>query len=160
VVDLLQVVEGLAYVGFIAGAIFAVWELREVRRDRATQLMLSMMGAVSSRDMQEMVRPIEDSEYGSAQEAEERCGRVALYAVGGYFECLGYLVAQRMIDSKAVFEGLGIVDVWDKMKPWVLVERENHGPAQFENFEKAAELERTYFAKREEKRVWASEKTV
>ena len=42
VVDVLQVLEGLAHVGFIAGAIFAVLELRGISRERRANTVVDM----------------------------------------------------------------------------------------------------------------------
>ena len=52
-VDILQVLEGAAYVGFIAGAIFAVMELRTLSKDRKTELTMRMNEHWASKDFEE-----------------------------------------------------------------------------------------------------------
>jgi hypothetical protein len=105
-----------------------------------------------------MARNIYDCEFTDAKEAEEKCGRKALNGMGGYFEGLGYLVRRGLIDREAVFEVMAIGDIWEKMKPWILKERETAkggGPALFEHFEYAAEMERAWEAKKKRKGVRA-----
>lgn len=41
-VDLIQVLEGAAYVGFILGAVFAVLELRGIGRERRVSIVVDM----------------------------------------------------------------------------------------------------------------------
>ena len=144
----MDVLEGAAYVSFIVGAAFAVWQLYELRRDRATQLVLSLMETMASREVQEMSRKIWDCEFSDAAEAEAKCGLEALNAIGGWHEGLGYLVRRRLINPEAVFEIMEIGAVWERMKPWLLKEREKSGSAMYEHFEYATRMEREYEAKR------------
>ena len=146
--ELMEVLEVVTYLSFILLALFAVFELRIMARDRTTQLVLSMMEAMSSRETQEMIRKVEDSEFSDAEEAEEKCGRVALHAICGYHEGLGYIVRRKMIAREAIFETVGVLDTWEKVKPWALKESERErAPRLFEHFEYSAEIERTWEAK-------------
>ena len=149
----MEILEGAAYISFIVGAAFAVWQLYEMRRDRATQLVLSMMDTMASPEIQEMSRKIWDCEFSNAEEAEAKCGAGPLNAIGGWHEGMGYLVRRRLVDPEAVFEVMQVGAVWDKLKPWLLKEREKSGPAMYEHFEYIARMEREYDAKKKRKGV-------
>jgi len=151
-VDLMQVLQGLAYVGLIAGTAFTLWQLYEMRRDRGTHLVLSIVNTVTSRDTQELGRKVFDNEETDANGIEEACGRTALYSVGSFIDDIGYLVRRRMVDRECALETIAFADAWDKMKPWILREREKRGFAQlFHNMEYVAQLQREDKAKKEER---------
>jgi hypothetical protein len=147
----MEILEAGTYISFIAGALFAVWQLYDMRRDRKTQLVLGIMEAMSSRENQEMMRSILECESRDAKEIEEKCGRNALFRVGAYFEGLDYLLGRGLVDREPVFEVMTIAMLWKKMKPWVLKEREKMGKIEadsfLEHFEQAAEMKRKYHVK-------------
>jgi hypothetical protein len=152
--DLMQVLQGLAYVGLIAGTAFTIWQLYEMRRDRGTHLVLTIMSTISSRDTQELGRKVFDAEKTDAKGIEEACGRTALYSVGSFIDDVGYLVRRRMVDRECALETIAFADAWDKMKPWILREREKRGPMHlFHNIEYMAQLQRQQEAKEKEEGV-------
>jgi len=118
VVDLMQVLEGLAYVGFIAGAIFAVLELRGFRQDRSTELVMRMNEFMCSRDFAEMTARFMKARFKTAKEAEEQLSMADLLMAADYFEGVGYLAKRRLIPTKIIVDTLPSDYAWDKIKPW------------------------------------------
>ena len=120
VVNILHVLEGAAYVGFIAGAFFTVVELRGVARDRRTQVVVDIMRHIGTVEFQEQLEKIEKTRFSSGEEARERCGYVPLGVVSHINEQVGLLLRMKLVDASLVHESIGIADAWDKMKPWCL----------------------------------------
>jgi hypothetical protein len=147
----MQILEAGTYISFIAGALFAVWQLYDIRRDRKTQLVLGIMDTMSSRENQEMLRSVLECESTDAQEIEEKCGRITLFRLGAYYEGLGYVIRRGLVDRETVFEVITMASLWLKMEPWVLREREKMGKVEadtfMEHFENAAELKYKYHMK-------------
>jgi hypothetical protein len=135
VVDVLQVLEGLAYVGFIAGAIFAVIELRGIGKDRRVGIVVNMFSSFIATDMTEAYSKIITGDFQSAAEMEQKCSHSSLARIAGFFEGVGYLSRKRLVDPKVVMDFLPIVAVWRKMKLWVMFDRERTSPSQWTEFE-------------------------
>ena len=141
-VDILQVLEGLAYVGFIAGAIFAVLELRGISKDRRAQTTMNLYSSFVSSDMTEAYAKVMAEEFRDPADMEKRCSYASLARIAGFYEGVGYLCRKRLVDPKVAIDFLPITAVWRKMEPWVLFNRERTDPGQwmeFEYFANAAE---------------------
>ncbi len=134
-VDILQVLEGAAYVGFIAGAIFAVIQLRTISKDRKTAVIVELYSAFISTDMAEAYSKVLDGDFPSAVDMEQKCSHASLARIAGFYEGAGYLARKKLVDPKVVIDFLPTTSVWNKMKPWVMFDRERMGPSQWMEFE-------------------------
>jgi len=147
VVEILQVLEGAAYVGFIAGAIFAVLQLREIGKDRRVGVVVNMYSTFISTDMTEAYSKIITEDFQSAADMEQKCSHASLAKIAGFYEGVGYLARKRLVDPKVVIELLPITVVWRKMMPWVMLDRERTAPSQWVEFEYLARMTEVYDAK-------------
>ena len=146
-VDLLQVLEGAAYVGFIAGAIFAVLELRGIGRDRRVGMVVDMYSSFVETDMAEAYSKVITGTYGSAEDIEQKCSHSSLAKIAGFFEGVGYISRKKFVDPSVVMDFLPVVAVWNKMQPWVMYDRERTSPTQWVEFEYLARATEAYDAK-------------
>jgi hypothetical protein len=147
VVDIVQVLEGLAYVGFIAGAIFAVLELRGIGRDRRVSLVVDMYSSFVETDMTEAYSKVITGSYRNAEDIEQKCSHSSLAKIAGFFEGVGYISRKKFVDPSVVMDFLPVVAVWNKMQPWVMYDRERTSPTQWMEFEYLARATEVYDAK-------------
>jgi len=148
VVDILQVLEGATYVGFVASAIFAVLELRSMARDRRTELALRMTEYWCSLEFQEAAAKFLKARFTSAKEAEEQCSLPALLMAAGFFEKIGYMARKKLVPMDMVLETMPVEYCWEKTKIWALdkelddPERARYPRATYPNFEWLAKEDR------------------
>jgi len=142
VVDMLQVLEGAAYVGFIAGAIFAVMELRDMSRDRKLELMQRMNDVWCTPTFEEATIKLMRSDFKTLQEAEEKIPVVMLKLVADYFDHAASLARYGFIDKKLMADVLAYETCYDKMKPWIDGWEELVGYGRYEDFRWMANEER------------------
>jgi len=135
VVDILQVLEGAAYVGFIAGAIFAVLELRTISKDRKTDLLVHIAEHWSSREFVEAIASYAEGDFHSAETAEKTCPRVHLMMMSEYFDSMATLARKKAVSFDLMAGLLDFEGVWGRMKPWCLHMREKTNPSEFKDFE-------------------------
>ena len=133
-VDVLPYLEGLAYVGFIAGAIFAVLELRGISRDRKTSIVQDMFSRFGY-DVISAYSKVANGSFKNAQDMEQKCSYESLVQLASYFEGVGYLVRRGLVDKKIVAECLPTVSIWRKMEPWAIWDREKTDPTMWAEFE-------------------------
>jgi hypothetical protein len=101
VVDIPQVLEGAAYVGFIVGAIFAVLELHSISKDRKTDLMLRINEFWGRPEWYEAITRINKANFKDAKEAEDQCSEVSLMMVTDHLDGMASLARQKAIDPCA-----------------------------------------------------------
>ena len=125
-VDILQVLEGLAYVGFITGAIFAVVELRSMGKDRETDFLMRLNDYWSSRDFTgALVKVRELPETDDPHEIEDKCGKLALYSLVGYLEGISMMAENKLLNKKFVLYITDWSGIWTKLEPWIDYVRRN-----------------------------------
>ena len=123
-VDLLLVLEGMAYIGFIAGAIFAVWELRTMSRDRQTEFIMRVNEHWTTRDFQDGWVKVRDIDSKDSKEIERICTRQSLRMIVEYLDGLGSLAQRNLLKRELVTDLLAWDLVWDQVEPWIASERQ------------------------------------
>jgi hypothetical protein len=141
---MLLILEGLAYVGFIAGAIFAVIELRGVGRDRRVRTVVDMYSSFISTDMTEAYSKLITGDFQNAKDMEQKCSHSSLARLAGFYEGVGYLARHKLVDPKVVMDFLPIMAMWRKMQPWIILDRERTDPNQWTEFEYLARVTEAY----------------
>ena len=125
VVDLLQVLEGATYAAFIAGAIFAVIELRSINKDRETDFLMRLNDFWSSRDFEETRVKVKDlPETDDPRQIEDTVGRVALFSYVDYFDGIAGMAENKSLKLDFVINLAEWFGMWEKLEPWVLNERQ------------------------------------
>ena len=136
-VDILQVLEGAAYVGFIAGAIFAVLELRPMSRDRRTEMMLRSAEFFCAREFEEATVNGVKANFEPG-----KCSDVDMKMIADYWDYLGAMVRMKLVDYRTATQILNFEGVWEWMKPWIDTWEERVGKGRFEDFEWMASEQR------------------
>ncbi len=140
-VDLLQVLEGLAYVGFIAGAIFAVFELRGMRNERRMEIMMRASEHTNTREFEDAMAKLWRSSAADAKELEKQVTYVDICMIADFFEKLAWMGKKGIIDGKIVAEYYPFPYLWAKLQPWVQQERvSNSMPTMYDELETFARL--------------------
>ena len=134
-VDILQVLEGLAYVGFIAGAVFAVYEIRSISQDRKIELLMRLSERWNSREFTEAMVNWVQADFQSAETAERTCPKVDLVMAAEYFDWVASLVKNKLVSEDFISGAYDFEFAWTRMKPWCLHWREQTAPNQLDAFE-------------------------
>lgn len=141
-VDILPILEGLAYVGFIAGAVFAVMELRDIKKDRRIELQTRMMEQGTTRELMEPLVKIWRTETADPQELEKEISPVSLYMIGENWSIMANLATTGLIRPKDLLEYFDYATFWQKIGPWVMAEREaTHSPNMWDDIESLARMQ-------------------
>ena len=122
-VDILLVLEGAAYVGFIAGAIFAVWELRTMSRDRQTEFIMRVNEHWTTKDFQDAWIRIRGISSKDPNEIEQVCTRQSLDMAVTYLDGLGTLSQRNLLKKELVLDLMAWDLIWDQVEPWITTER-------------------------------------
>lgn len=158
VVDILQVLEGATYMAFIAGAIFAVVELRTMSKDRETDFLMRMNDYWSSKDFQEaLLRVREMNETEDPHEIEDKCGRLALFTYVDYFEGIAMLAMNKSLNKQFVLNLAEWFGLWNKLEPWIMYQRQIAGSDMFAGgFQWLVEEDQKWFIRMESRTDRAS----
>ena len=150
-VDILLVLEGAAYVGFIAGAIFAVMELRTMSKDRKTEFVMRMNEYWASKDFEEAFIKVRELDSKDPRLMEEKCTKQSLWMVVDYVDGIGTLVEDGLLDKKYLLNMVAWELLWDRLEPWVVDMRKKVGnPELATGFECAAREARRISARLEQ----------
>ena len=142
VVDLLQVLEGGAYAGFIAGAIFAVLELRDLKRDRRLELVTQAGMRLTSREFEEAVCKLWRTDTTDAKELETRVSYVDLSMITDFYSGMANLGLVGVVDKEMLTSFVQFSPVWNKVKPFVVAQRAATGLNLWADLEKMAQFEK------------------
>lgn len=126
-VDLMQVLEGATYLAFIVGAIVAVFELRDIKRDRGIETLTRLMEHGATRDFQGPMAKVWRLKTTNPQEIEEEISCADLHMLVEFWSIAGYLVTSGLVDAKILLEYFDYVEFWKRVGPWIVNERNTSG---------------------------------
>jgi len=135
VVEVLQVLEGLAYVGFIAGAIFAVIELRTMTKNRKTELLIRIAEFSCTPEFEEVGARFVKANFKTPEEAEEQLSLPSLMMLADYNDFLGTLAKNKLVPKDTILDTFDFEYAWEKIKVWTRPPNagdpngERHGPS-------------------------------
>ena len=136
-VEVMGILEAAAYLSFVLGAAFAVYQLRIIGRDRQTELIMRVGEFMCTKDFQEQLCRLWKTDAQDAEGLEREVSYVGLSMIADYSEGLASLAARHLIKEKLVKEQYAFGTLWEKIKPWVLAERKEH-PNIYADFERLA----------------------
>ena len=149
VVDLLQVLQGATYLAFIAGAIFAVAELRDYRRERQMEIMMRVAEHVNTREFQDALYKLAKANTKDALELEKQVSAVDLNMIATYFEHVGWLGMARIVSREMIVMFYPWQFFWQKLQPWIETERKEFDVAvMYGSIEKMARLSEAYWERK------------
>ena len=135
----------VAAAGVLVGVVIAVVELRNLVKQRQTDLVtrLSRDIAIDRQSLDAFV-DVMDAEFDDYNDFVKRYGKfvsknpvpMSFMMMGNSFEQIGVLLRNKLIDASLVDQLFPISTMWDKMKPLVEgMRKEYHDPTFFEWFE-------------------------
>jgi hypothetical protein len=135
----------VAAVGVLIGVVLAVLELRHLVRQRQTDLVTRLSNDIfTNREFLEAFVDIFEVEFKDYDDFVKRYGKpisrnqvpMSFMMMGNFFEQIGVLYRNRLIDASLIDQLFPIEIVWEKMKPLAEgMRREYHNPGFFEWFE-------------------------
>ena len=140
-VDILQVLEGATYAAFIVGAIVAVYELRDIKKDRRIELLTRMMEHGATREFQDAMSRIWRTSATDAQQLEKEVPATDLYMLGEFWSLTSFLATSGLIEREDLLNYMDYETFWKKMGPWIIAERVATGGGLWGDIEELARLQ-------------------
>ena len=132
-----MVLSTLQTAGLLVGIFYYIMTLRNQSKARKTQVYLQMVNIFSQPYRTEAQRKFDDFEWSTAEDFIEDWrnpeGRKAIGTLGSWYEGLGVLVKENLLDIRIVallLTGL-VIRFWDKFIPIIDEAREAFGSPRF-----------------------------
>ena len=137
-VDITEVSAIVAAAGVIVGVVLTVLEIRNLVRQRQTDLIMKLYSDFDNIEFQKVWREILNREARDVHDYEEKYGLAEFTAVGMFFEGIGILLKRKLIDIDLVDDMFTspIKWTWEKIKDIILEARKDRNqPEILEWFE-------------------------
>ena len=125
--DASLILDAIMAVSIAAGAFFAVIELRSLSNDRRTELIMRMNEHWSSKDFEEAWIKVRELDSKDTGDAEKRCSKLSLWMVVNYFDGIGNLAREDLLDREFVLGQVNWIFMWERLEPWVVDVRQKMG---------------------------------
>jgi len=145
VLDIPSISAIVAAIGVLVGVGLTVQELRHLVRQRQTDLITKLSYDISTnRQFLEASTDVFAAEFKDYDDFVRKYGKlisknqvpISFSMIGNFYEQVGVLLKNKLIDISLVDQLLPASNIWEKMKPMVEGMREEyHDPAIFEWFE-------------------------
>jgi hypothetical protein len=134
-VDITEISAIVAAAGVLVGVVLTVLELRHLRKQRQTDLLVRIAPwiNISSSELQAAVIRTLNTEFKDYDDFVNRYGKLhseepvqtAVLAVLNYLEGIGVLVRKKLVDADSVYDFWtgDIPTIWEKLEPIVEGER-------------------------------------
>jgi len=144
-VDIVEASAIVAAVGVLIGVIFTIMELRNLVRQRQTDLVTRLSSDISTnREFLEALVDVYEVEFKNYDDFVKRYGKpmsrnqvpMSFMMIGNFFEQIGVLYRNRLINASLISQLFPTDTMWEKMKPLAEgMRKEYHQPELFEWFE-------------------------
>ena len=134
----------VAAVGVLIGVVLAVLELRNLVKQRKSDLLMRLHLAFSTKETSEAVLKLMSMEYKNYDDFVEKYGspfaegpaQTAFLIISNFFEGIGVLLKNKLVDIDLVTELFAVEMFWLKCKPLVEgVRRQTNNQQLLEWFE-------------------------
>ena len=135
----------VAAVGVLVGVAIAVVELRNLVKQRQTDLVTRLSSDIAlDRESLEAFVDIVETEFEDYDDFVKRYGKfisknqvpMSFMMMGNFYEQIGVLLRNKLIDASLVDQLFPVIITWEKTKPIVEgMRKEYHDPGFFEWFE-------------------------
>jgi len=140
-VDVQQILDGAVSLAVIAGAIFAVIQLRDIKKDRRLGIVIEAGMRLTSREFEEAVCKLWQSSAADAEELEKQVSRVELSMITDFYSGMANLGLVGIVDKRVLTSFVQFSPVWNKVKPFVVAQRAATGLTLWADLEKMAQFE-------------------
>jgi len=142
VVDASLVLDAIVAVSIAAGALFAVMELRDLKRDRRLGLLMQACMHGTTREFEDTVSKIWRTDASDAKGLEKQVSSAELYMVSDFLVSIAHFGQEGLVDTRTLTGFFPFSYMWNKMKPWVIAERAAAGmPKLYYEWEVLAQLQ-------------------
>ena len=134
-----------AALGVLVGVVIAVVELRNLVKQRHTDLVTRLSSDIAlDRESLEAFVDIVEAEFEDYDDFVRKYGKfisknpvpMSFMMIGNSFEQIGVLLRNKLIDASLVYQLFLVIITWEKTKPLVEgMRKEHHDPGFFEWFE-------------------------
>jgi len=133
-----------AAAGVLVGVVLTVIELRNLVKQRKSDLLMRLHLAFSTRETSEAVLKYLSVEYKDYDDFVEKYGlpfaegpvQTAFVMIGNFFEGIGVLLKRRLVEIELVNELFAVEMFWLKMKPLIEgMRKQSNNPQILEWFE-------------------------
>jgi Domain of unknown function (DUF4760) len=135
----------IAAAGVLVGMIIAVVELRNLVKQRKTDLVTRLSNDIAlNRERLEVGVDVKEAQFEDYDDFVRKYGKfysknqvpMAFMTMGNFYEQIGILLRNKLIDASLVDQLFAVCATWEKMKPIVEgMRKEYHDPMYFEAFE-------------------------
>ncbi len=125
-VDASLVLDAIVAMSIAAGALFTIYQLQIMARDRQTEYIMRVNEYTSTKDFMETLCKIWKATSQDAKGLEKEVSYTGLSMVADYFEGLSSLARRRLVNEELVLESYGLDVLWAKMKPWIDDQRKEY----------------------------------
>jgi len=136
-VDASLVLDAIVALSIAAGALFTIYQLGIMARDRQTEFIMRVSEFLCTKDFQETICKIWRAKSQDARGLESEVSYSELVRVADYFEGISDLGEKKLIREDLVLESYSLDVLWEKMKPWIDDERKQL-PWVWKTFEQMA----------------------
>jgi hypothetical protein len=136
-VDASLVFDAVVAVSIAAGALFTIYQLRIMARDRQTEFIMRVGEFVCAKDFMGTICKIWESKSQDAKGLETEVSYAELSRVADYFEGISGLARRGLVKEELVLEAYSLDVLWEKMKPWIVELRKEY-PYLWTTFEDLA----------------------
>ena len=136
--DVTSVSAVVAVAGVLVGVVLTILQLRNLVKQRQTELIMKLYSDFNSLDFQKIWEEVLKREAKDADDYQEKYGWAEYTAVGMFFEGLGILLKRKLINIELVDDMFTtpIKWTWEKVKDLVMEARkDSNQPEIFEWFE-------------------------
>jgi len=144
-VDITEISAMVAAAGVLVGVVFTVMELRNLVKQRQTDLVTRLSSDIAlDREALEAFVDIVEAEFEDYDDFVRRYGKLvsknqvpmSFMMMGNFYEQIGVLLRNKLIDASLVDQLFAVSIAWEKMKPVVEgMRKEFRDPLFFEWFE-------------------------
>jgi hypothetical protein len=109
----------VAAIGVIVGVVLTVLELRHLRKQRQTDLVMRLRQRFQTKEFLESWEQVMSREAGDFDEYAKKYGFPEMMQVAGFFDEIGILLHRKLIDIDLVYElfNESIDMIWKKIEP-------------------------------------------
>jgi len=144
-VDVTEISAVVAAAGVLIGVLYYVWDMRHQEKIRKTDLVIGLFSSWESKEFAEATLKIRNLEFEDYDDFVKKYGQwdsenevyEALHMVGSFFEFIGILLSDDLVDVNIIADtfGMTIENTWEKIKPLVEGGRKIYGSYLYHNFE-------------------------
>ena len=122
-VDASLVLDAIVAVSIAAGALFAVLELRDLKRERRLGLLLQACMHCTTREFEDALSKAWRADASDAKGLEKQVSAADLYLISDFLVSIAHLGQEGLVDTRTLTGFFPFSYLWYKMKPWIVAER-------------------------------------